>query len=222
MAHPVRGFTGSVAGRHLGSAPPKVWKSGGTHRAGTHRSVTLLALLTVGTPALGTSPSTYVAGQKMTFSGSLGGHGRKRIHLPFNMNRPGDRWTNVAGFSTRTDAAGRFRFTYPSPAMWGISRRSVRGRRRHNPEPVGPPGPAATRQPGPHCHPATAGGRPPVADRRERPHRPRRAGPGGTGPRAATGSAGSRPSRRTSTCSPRGPRRRDAPRRRNVTSPPGR
>ena len=100
---------------------------------------TLLALLTVGTAAPGTSqtqarstlkvtPGTYVAGQKMTFTGRLGGHGRKRIHLQFHMNRPGDRWTNVRGFSTRTDAAGRFRFSYPSPAMWGISYRVVSGR----------------------------------------------------------------------------------------------
>ena len=96
-------------------------------------------MLTVGTAAPGSSqeqgrstlkvtPSTYVAGQKMTYSGSLGGHGRKQIHLQFNMNRPGDRWTDVAGSGSRTDAAGRFRFTFPAPAMWGISYRVVSGR----------------------------------------------------------------------------------------------
>ena len=34
----------------------------------------------------------------------------------------------MAGFSTRTDATGRFKFTYPAPAMWGISYRVVSGR----------------------------------------------------------------------------------------------
>ncbi len=101
--------------------------------------MTVLALLTVGTAAPGTSqvqarstlkvsPGVYVAGQKMTYTGSLGANGRKTVRLQFHMNRPGDRWTNVAGFSSRTDARGRFKFTYPAPAMWGISYRVVSGR----------------------------------------------------------------------------------------------
>lgn len=100
---------------------------------------TVLGLLAIGTAAPGTpperaggslqvSPSVYVAGQKMTFTGSLGGGGSKPIKLQFHMNRPGDAWTDVVGFGTRTDSSGRFRFTYPAPAMWGISYRVASGR----------------------------------------------------------------------------------------------
>ena len=99
----------------------------------------MLGLLLVGTPAPGTppdqarsslkvTPSVYVAGQKLTYTGSVGGNGSKTIRLQFHMNRPGDKWTNVEGFSARTDSSGKFRFTYPAPAMWGISYRVVAGR----------------------------------------------------------------------------------------------
>lgn len=102
--------------------------------------VTTLGLLTVGAPAPGSSkeaaaraslsvsPGTYVAGQKMTFAGTLGVRGRKNIHLQYHMNRPGDAWTDVQGSARHTDSAGRFRFTFPAPAMWGISYRVVSGR----------------------------------------------------------------------------------------------
>ncbi len=101
--------------------------------------VTAFGLLTIGPPApaspperaggsLKVSPSNYIAGQKMTFTGSLGRRGSKPIGLQFHMNRPGDVWTKVEGFRSRTDRAGKFRFTYPSPAMWGISMRVVSGR----------------------------------------------------------------------------------------------
>lgn len=100
--------------------------------------LTVLGLSVVGTPAPGSpperagslkvTPSVYVAGQNMTFSGSLGGGGSKPIRLQFHMNRPGDVWTNVVGFGSRTDASGKFRFNYPAPAMWGISYRVVSGR----------------------------------------------------------------------------------------------
>jgi hypothetical protein len=89
-------------------------------------------MLNVGAPAPGTSheqersslgvaPGVYVAREKMTFTGTIGGRSRKAILLQFHTNRPGDRWTNVDGFSALTDAAGRFRFCFPAPAMWGIS-----------------------------------------------------------------------------------------------------
>ncbi len=98
----------------------------------------VFGLLAFGTAAPGTplqraggslqvSPSVYVAGQKMTFAGSLGS-GSKPIKLQFHMNRPGDAWTDVVGFRGRTDSSGRFKFTHPAPAMWGISYRVASGR----------------------------------------------------------------------------------------------
>lgn len=84
------------------------------------------ALGTSSTAAAGTSgslsvsPRTYVAGQEATFSGSLGRSGRRTIHLEQHMGRPGDSWARIEGFRTTTDSSGRFRFSYPAPAMFNI------------------------------------------------------------------------------------------------------
>jgi len=105
-------------------------------------ALTALALLSFGVPAssspsqaaaktsLKVSPSkSYVAGQKITYTGSIGVRGKRKVKLQYHMNRPGDRWTDVDAFrGARTDAAGRFRFTFPAPAMWGISYRVVSGK----------------------------------------------------------------------------------------------
>ncbi len=78
--------------------------------------------------SLSTSPSTYVGGQAIAFTGSLGVSGVRRITLQQHMNRPGDRWFPVRGFSGQTRADGRFSFAFPAPAMFGIRYRVVSGK----------------------------------------------------------------------------------------------
>ncbi len=75
--------------------------------------------------SLSFSPASYVGGQAVTFSGSLGVRGARKITLQQHMNRPGDRWFAVRGFSGRTAADGSFRFSFPAPAMLGIRYRVV-------------------------------------------------------------------------------------------------
>lgn len=77
--------------------------------------------------SLSVSPQTYVAGQRMTFSGTMGRSGEQRIHLQQHMGRPGDSWARVEGSRATTDSAGRFSFTNPAPAMFNIRYR-VRSR----------------------------------------------------------------------------------------------
>lgn len=97
--------------------------------------LTALAVTGVATPAssaadsptLRISPSVYVAGQAITFRGSLGTEGRREVHLEFHMGRPGDRWTAVDGFTAWTGRSGRYRFTYPAPAMFNIDYRVASG-----------------------------------------------------------------------------------------------
>lgn len=98
----------------------------------------VLAVL-VGTPStsqagvvvggkLEVSPKSFVNGQALTFAGRLPHPGRQRVRLQFNMNRTGDDWTTVEGFSAMTDAKGAFRFKHPAPAMFNISYRVIGGR----------------------------------------------------------------------------------------------
>ena len=70
--------------------------------------------------SLSTSPGTYVGGQAITFTGSLGVSGVRRIGLQLHMNRPGDTWFAVRGSSGKTAADGSFRFDFQAPAMFGI------------------------------------------------------------------------------------------------------
>lgn len=77
--------------------------------------------------SLSVSPRTYVAGQEATFTGSLGRSGKRTIHLEQHMGRPGDSWARIEGFRTTTDSSGRFRFTYPAPAMFNIRYRVSSG-----------------------------------------------------------------------------------------------
>jgi len=71
------------------------------------------------------SPQAYVGGQAITFSGNLGVSGKRRITLQQHMNRPGDSWFPVRGFSGATAADGSFGFLFPAPAMFGIRYRVV-------------------------------------------------------------------------------------------------
>lgn len=97
-------------------------------------ALVLVALASPGSSAerkaasLSASPAVYVGGQKLTMEGNLGVTGEKRIRLQFHMNRPGDEWGTVDGFSARTDLDGSFSFSYPAPSMFGIRMRVVSGR----------------------------------------------------------------------------------------------
>ncbi len=71
-------------------------------------------------PALATSPSTYVAGQAITFTGNIGRAGVRNLVMQFHMNRPGDGWETVRNFSARTAADGSFSFVHPAPGMYGV------------------------------------------------------------------------------------------------------
>lgn len=77
--------------------------------------------------SLSTSPATYVGGQAVTFTGNLGKPGVRKISLELHMNRPGDTWFPVRGFSGRTTAEGAFTFAFQAPAMFGIRYRVVSG-----------------------------------------------------------------------------------------------
>jgi len=70
--------------------------------------------------SLSTSPDTYVGGQAITFTGNLGVPGIRRIGLQLHMNRRGDKWFAVRGFSATTAADGGFNFEFQAPAMFGI------------------------------------------------------------------------------------------------------
>lgn len=78
--------------------------------------------------SLSTTPSAYVGGQAVTFTGSLGVSGKRRITMQQHMNRPGDNWFAVRGFAGRTAADGSFRFDSQAPAMFGIRYRVVAGK----------------------------------------------------------------------------------------------
>jgi hypothetical protein len=73
--------------------------------------------------SLDVSPSRYVGGQAVTFEGRLGISGVRKIWLQSYMGRPGDEWTRVEGFHSRTTSNGSFKFTYPAPSMFGIKYR---------------------------------------------------------------------------------------------------
>ncbi|MEO5662174.1 MAG: hypothetical protein ABIR39_02730 [Nocardioides sp.] len=77
--------------------------------------------------ALTTSPATYVGGQAIAFTGNLGKPGVRKISLQLHMNRPGDTWFPVRGFSGTTGADGAFAFAFQAPAMFGIRYRVVSG-----------------------------------------------------------------------------------------------
>ena len=98
--------------------------------------VTTSALVTVplttpaqaASPSLSVSPATYVGGQRLTWTGSVGAPGVRDLQLQLHMGRPGDRWTTVDGFRAQTRADGSFQFTYPAPGMFNIRYRVKAGK----------------------------------------------------------------------------------------------
>ncbi len=81
-----------------------------------------------------TPRANYVGGQAITFEGNIGLNGERRITLQSHMNRPGDSWEPIAGWSSKTNANGDFKFAYPAPGMFGISYRVVSGRTAATPD----------------------------------------------------------------------------------------
>ena len=77
---------------------------------------------------MSTTPAVYVGGQSITFTGSLGVAGTRSIRLQLHMNRPGDKWFGVRGFSSKSAADGSFSFQFQAPAMFGIRYRVVGGK----------------------------------------------------------------------------------------------
>lgn len=75
--------------------------------------------------SISVSPTNYVGGQAVTFSGRLGVSGRRLITLQQFMGRPGDIWFPVKGYAGYTASNGTFRVRVPAPDMWGIRYRVV-------------------------------------------------------------------------------------------------
>ena len=80
------------------------------------------------TAGLAVSPTNYVGGQRLTWTGSVGHRGERSLVLQFNMgSATGDHWTTVDGFHDRTRADGSFSFAYPAPSMFNIRYRVKAG-----------------------------------------------------------------------------------------------
>ena len=99
-------------------------------------SVLALATVTVEQAAatarpagLTVSPSVYVGGQRLIWSGNVGHRGQQPLELQFNMGSVvSNNWDTVEGFSARTRADGSFSFAYPAPSMFNIRYRVKAGR----------------------------------------------------------------------------------------------
>ncbi len=81
-----------------------------------------------GTGTLSVSPSRFVSGQSLTWSGRLPVKGVRTITMQRFLNRPGDTWLNVDGFRAKTKADGSFSFHYPAPDMIDIGFRVKSGK----------------------------------------------------------------------------------------------
>lgn len=81
-----------------------------------------------GTGTLAVSPARFVSGQSLTWSGRLPRGGVRTITMQRFLNRPGDTWLDVEGFSAKTRADGSFSFRYPAPDMIDIGFRVRSGR----------------------------------------------------------------------------------------------
>lgn len=73
--------------------------------------------------SLSVTPTVQVPGQAVRFQGNIGRAGRRPVHLQSHMGRVGDRWLDVPGSSSSTDARGDFDFEFPAPSMLRISYR---------------------------------------------------------------------------------------------------
>lgn len=80
------------------------------------------------TPSLTVTPTTYVGGQRLDWTGTVGHRGARPLVLQFHMGRAGDAWTIVEGFASRTNADGSFAFSHPAPGMFNIRYRVKAGK----------------------------------------------------------------------------------------------
>lgn len=87
-----------------------------------------LAAQHAATGSLIVTPTTYVGGQRLDWTGSVGHRGSRRLVLQFHMGRAGDAWTTVDGFSSRTNTDGSFAFSAPAPGMFNIRYRVKAGK----------------------------------------------------------------------------------------------
>lgn len=72
-------------------------------------------------PVLRVSPTNYVGGQRLTWSGNVGHSGERPLVLQFNMGSAvGSQWDTVEGFNAHTRPDGSFSFSYPAPSMFNI------------------------------------------------------------------------------------------------------
>jgi hypothetical protein len=86
------------------------------------------ALTSATTGSLAVSPTNYVGGQRLTWTGSVGHPGRRPLVLQFAMGVvKGHTWSTVAGFRDHTRKDGSFSFTYPAPSMFNIRYRVKAG-----------------------------------------------------------------------------------------------
>ena len=93
-----------------------------------HPSQTGATLSAATTGALSISPSNYVGGQRLTWTGNVGHSGERSMVLQFNMgSATGGHWSTVDGFHGRTQADGSFSFHYPAPSMFNIRYRVKAG-----------------------------------------------------------------------------------------------
>ena len=81
---------------------------------------------TVGT--LSVSPTRFVSGQSLLWTGKLPVAGVRTITMQRFLNRPGDSWIDVQGFKAQTNADGSFSFRYPGPDMIDIGFRVKSGK----------------------------------------------------------------------------------------------
>lgn len=77
--------------------------------------------------SLTVTPSNYVGGQRLTWTGNVGHSGVRRLVLQSHMGRVGDTWATVEGFRAATLENGSFSFAYPAPSMFNISYRVKAG-----------------------------------------------------------------------------------------------
>lgn len=76
--------------------------------------------------ALAVSPTSYVGGQAVTWTGSLGVAGPRALVLEHHMGRPGDAWVTEPGVVGTSALDGSFSFVHEAPSMMNIHYR-VRG-----------------------------------------------------------------------------------------------
>jgi hypothetical protein len=77
---------------------------------------------------LAVTPTSFVGGQSLTWTGKLPHRGVRTITMQRFLNRPGDSWIDVQDFKATTKADGSFSFHYPAPDMQNIGFRVKSGK----------------------------------------------------------------------------------------------